>query len=294
MQDEELAKYVPKFGDRIAVVAYSKRQVSSLSSKDGHEKESSRTSLIERLKDKVCLGLMNPKGPHKRAKNKNAEKEQCRIELGWLNYDCKSRAYKQVRAPMGGGIIRLHVLKDTAISSLEEQAKQYFFPKGKNRQGRIEDFEFEENLWDCNHQPVDPLKTLRLLLDETKRCMIRLYLCSKQTGLVSSSSSDEDEAHREDDQSLPTMKSLKRLDRKRPINTLGHLDNQQPKDGIVDEVCRSESHPVRNVQSWKAIDKLPHYLLLYIYLFIYYYFLSDWLFVWGVGVFVCWNVCGVY
>ena len=49
MKDEELAKYLPKYGDRVAVFAFSKRQsAASLPCTFGEhaEKESKRTSLI--------------------------------------------------------------------------------------------------------------------------------------------------------------------------------------------------------------------------------------------------------
>lgn len=50
MKDEELAQFVPKYGDRVSVVAYSKRQSASSVQESAHGKESTSMSLMDRLK----------------------------------------------------------------------------------------------------------------------------------------------------------------------------------------------------------------------------------------------------
>lgn len=117
--------------------------------------------------------------------------------------------------------------KDTLVSSLRDRAKRHFFPDGGNRKGKVEDFTFEQLLWDYNQHPVDASHTLSSLYAESGRGMVRLYLCSKKKSLDvdtldCSPSSDEVEG-----QSLPVMERPK-WKRKKVI--LAPPDVEMPND----------------------------------------------------------------
>ena len=89
MKEDDLVKYIPKFGNYIAVVGFCKRQIATL--KEGPETLSA--TVINRLKGKVIKTRTE-----KLIGNKNTERGSKWIEIGWFDYDLKFKkaVYEQV------------------------------------------------------------------------------------------------------------------------------------------------------------------------------------------------------
>ena len=119
MSNEELIKYLPALGDRLAV----KSLCGDGSCKKKH-------TLFEKLKERMKIG--NPKTSDeidhpvarkekKMIGNTRAAKPNRKIELGWIHHG------KQVRQKSGGGTRKLTVPKETTKDDLLSMAKDLFF-----------------------------------------------------------------------------------------------------------------------------------------------------------------------
>lgn len=110
MNEEELSKYIPRYGDRVFAKNWMPINAEEHGNVDRKQK------LINRLREKMKLpAIQNQK--KKGVGNKNAESKTRKIELGWMNYQDSS--YKQVRRPKGGGTREIVVKKgDTVLNVL--------------------------------------------------------------------------------------------------------------------------------------------------------------------------------
>jgi len=125
MNDGDLAKYIPKAGDRIATVAFCRKASASLDTKT--RKESILTRLRQRLsrdepvdvKKKTLAGNANAK-----------KKKDRRVELGWMDFNEKDERYKQVKTINGGGTRHLTIDKDKTVVEIKKIAEDLFFPSG--------------------------------------------------------------------------------------------------------------------------------------------------------------------
>ncbi|RXM98944.1 hypothetical protein EOD39_12417 [Acipenser ruthenus] len=149
MDDDSLAKYVPIFGDRIAVRNFCKSRESEYKEKA----ETKKQNLLQKLRDKMMLHnngkeVVNTgrdgEGYENNSKrrcylkgNRHAVKESRRIELGWLHEG------KQVRKRNGGGTRVLEVSKTADKQALIQLAKDLFFPNGNSKKGYLEDFKYD-------------------------------------------------------------------------------------------------------------------------------------------------------
>ncbi|KAL3855106.1 hypothetical protein ACJMK2_014335 [Sinanodonta woodiana] len=92
MIDEDLKEYVPKYGDRNAVLAFARRIV-SISMRGGSSSEDRKRNLLMRLKDQLSSEKRNiavgedSNQSHGRylslIGNRNAKMVQRRLEVGW-------------------------------------------------------------------------------------------------------------------------------------------------------------------------------------------------------------------
>ena len=82
MTEEELKRYIPKYGDRVVVRQFSQSQRATTSKTDMEQ-------LTKVIKNKIYK--TSDTGQEKRVTkgigNTNAKKTERRIEIGWLNYD---------------------------------------------------------------------------------------------------------------------------------------------------------------------------------------------------------------
>ncbi|XP_061682317.1 uncharacterized protein LOC133504123 [Syngnathoides biaculeatus] len=158
MSDEELQKYIPRYGDRIAVVAFCRNLSSAARRKVIVHGRPTPASLSGRT---YLFG------------NRNAKKTKRRLELGWMNFDWKEKRFKQVRSNGGGGTKSLSVEKSKTMQEIQMMAEDIFLPGGQlsDYQTRITDF--------SEHQ-LDSASTLEEVYDITQAPMLRLYLCTKR------------------------------------------------------------------------------------------------------------------
>ncbi|KAF6727349.1 hypothetical protein FQA47_005273 [Oryzias melastigma] len=91
MTDTDLAKYIPKVGDRVSTVAFRRRN--ALSESVSSRKESILSRLRQRLR-----GTEEPvkKRCAKLDGNVNAKRQMRRIEIGWMDFDETAQRYKQL------------------------------------------------------------------------------------------------------------------------------------------------------------------------------------------------------
>ncbi|XP_023810815.1 uncharacterized protein LOC111948006 isoform X1 [Oryzias latipes] len=175
MTDQDLTKYIERYGDRLAIKAFCQQRSAAL------ERPGSKSSLMQRVRDKIqgnrnrnqtCTG--NMAGRH--AGNKHATKDTRRIEMGWLHFSDGN--YHQVRTRHGGGTRHLSVQKTVTMEELLETGKNLFFLNGHSSKGEVGDFEFD--IRDFSHKMVPLGCTVNELYEQTKIKMLRIYLCTRE------------------------------------------------------------------------------------------------------------------
>ena len=179
MTDGDLAKYIPKAGDRIAAVAFCRQANGSINTK------SRKDSILARLKTRL-LSQEVPEVTAKKVKrrfgigtgNCNAAKTDRRVELGWMDYVRKEKRYKQVKSANGGGTRHLTIEKEKTVEEIKILAENLFFPNGLSKMHRKLSYYTTEI--DCNHVDIsDNSITLDHLYNTSKAKILRLYLCTK-------------------------------------------------------------------------------------------------------------------
>uniref|UniRef100_A0A096MDM0 HECT domain-containing protein n=1 Tax=Poecilia formosa TaxID=48698 RepID=A0A096MDM0_POEFO len=169
MKDEEFARYVPSYGDRLAVMSFCRQR-------KRHVEVPQQTTVRN-------SGLMA------RPKNNNAVKSKRRVEVGWLHF--QSGDFHQVRSKFGGGTRHLALEKNTTVSEVMTIAKELFFPCGLSSKGSIMDFTL--SMCDFKRQTVFLDSTLTELYEQFKFKMLQLYLCTKDLEHSSYSSEDQED-----------------------------------------------------------------------------------------------------
>ena len=99
MDDGALSSYILNYGDRLAVKTFCRQGKDSARLK--------KTSLLQKIQNKVNrksdsktgVKIMVPKC--RGIGNKNAEKKNRKIELGWVNLNTKTQALQGVRSSNG-------------------------------------------------------------------------------------------------------------------------------------------------------------------------------------------------
>lgn len=109
--------------------------------------------------------------------NKNAQKNERKVDLGWLDFT--EGEYRQVRIQSGGGIRHITVTNDTTVKDLLEVSKKLFFPGGLSQKGNIKDFSC--HMRDVRKLPFDASNpSIKTLYETTKLTTIRLYLATEK------------------------------------------------------------------------------------------------------------------
>ncbi|KAJ8299371.1 hypothetical protein KUTeg_023431 [Tegillarca granosa] len=176
MSDAELEKYIPKFGDRIALRSFLKT-----SSSAGKEKE--KRGLLDKLRRKLQNYTetdekeSNSSLKKTKCMGSNASKERIRIELGWMHFNEKA-GYTQVRTKHGGGTRSLKMEKTAKKREIMKEAKSIFFPGGKSTKGEISNMKCE--LTDFKLDCVDEGISIAEIINKTKMYKVRFYLTTKQ------------------------------------------------------------------------------------------------------------------
>lgn len=179
MTDDELAKYIYKYGDRVALRGFCRQKQTTPGGEDNIRAK--RSTVLQRLKDKLKIRskepgndtvLLNKAG----IGNNNASKGARRLEMGWLNF--QNGEYHQVRTKHGGGTRHLAVDKQFTVEKLTGVGKELFFPKGISPKGPAENFDFE--IRDFSQAAVSLKSTVSELYDTSKIRMLRLYICTME------------------------------------------------------------------------------------------------------------------
>ena len=167
-------KYIPKYGDRIAAIAFSQKQKYSTNESGSSMSAgmSTRKTIVDRITAKMSTRST------KLSKNQNARKDKRKIELGWFDFDYSLGEYKQIRATQGGGTKTLSVQRNTSVKDLVSRAKNLFFPNGTCKKGNENDFEIDDNLRDYNLVPIP--QTISEVYESKSVKILRLYFCTRK------------------------------------------------------------------------------------------------------------------
>ncbi|XP_049329571.1 uncharacterized protein LOC103025983 isoform X1 [Astyanax mexicanus] len=213
MADKDLAKYFPKAGDRVSVVAFCRQTDTSVDPK--LRKESILARLRRRLSPRdEDTGTPSSKKRNLWTGNKSAQKQQRRIEVGWMDFDAKDQRYKQVKSINGGGTRQLTVDKGTTVEEIRERAESLFFPNGVSKKKKLASFITEIQ---SSQIEVNSSDTVIQLYEKSGVRLLRLYLCTK----VRRDTPTEDP---EDQHSQPT------------VDLTGSEDEQQIGDGCEEDL----------------------------------------------------------
>ncbi|XP_070551821.1 uncharacterized protein [Ptychodera flava] len=187
MSDDQLAKYIETYGDRVAIFQHYKKGTSG--SKRKH-------TLLSKLRKKLKLRSTNmsaatdessgdsdveytsksvrQSSADKLIGNKNAKKETRMIEIGWIVKETTRSV--QVRTKQGGGTRRVSLNKRAKKSEILEIGQSLFFPHGQSRKGSLTSFDFD--VWDFTENVHDDKITIGEMYDETKLPMLRFYIAT--------------------------------------------------------------------------------------------------------------------
>lgn len=154
ISDNDLEKYLQCKGDRIAVKAFASEQ------KNKDTDNERKLALIDSLRKRMGVPNMSDtddeettigkKRPYtfsrkfkKRKQAEIASKPDRAIVVGFAIFDSSAKAYRQIRAPLGGGTRYARVNKNTRKNELIKIICPLFFPDGKNCHGNINDYSFD-------------------------------------------------------------------------------------------------------------------------------------------------------
>lgn len=174
MTDSDLAKYIPKVGDRVSTVAFCRE--AALSQKTPSRKESLLSRLRQRLSG--AEGVPPKKKSSQWAGNSNAKRKVRRIEVGWMDFDEEEERYKQVKSVNGGGTRHLSVDKNATVADIKVMAENLFFPKGCSKRNRS--LSHYSTHIESSQIHFDASNTVDELYNDSKVKILRLYLCTKK------------------------------------------------------------------------------------------------------------------
>ncbi len=177
MSEQDLSKYIPLYGDRLAAVAFCRKTHSS------DQGTSRRGQRLERIRAKVCVpdskAVKRAEYLEKLKGNKNAKRRTRRLEIGWMNFSEKENDFKQVRAVKGGGTRHVSVDRHSTVREVQEMAESLFFPNGAFKSLKLEDHVCF--ICDFSQNEVDKDCTVEDLYEKNKVKILRLYLYTKYT-----------------------------------------------------------------------------------------------------------------
>ena len=139
MSDEELKKYIPQEGDRVAIRSAVRKRT---------EKGEIADRLKERLKERMeCKTSKKAKSDCK--PSMNAVKHQRSASFYWSHFDSEAGCYKSIGKNRYGGQRIVTVSKEWNKSRLIAEAKCLYFEDGISTKGAADDM--------CNSRNPRPL-----------------------------------------------------------------------------------------------------------------------------------------
>ncbi|XP_035772312.1 uncharacterized protein LOC118456031 [Neolamprologus brichardi] len=184
MTDSDLAKYIPKVGDRVSTVAFCRQlkkclRIHLLTRTSPSRKESILSRLQQRLTG--AEGMPSKKRLSQWAENTNAKRTVRRIEVGWMDFDEEKDGFKQVKSVSGGGTRHLSVDKNETVSNIKLMAENLFFPNGISKKPKS--LSHYSTHIESSQMHVDASSTVDefyFLYDQSKVKILRLYLCTRK------------------------------------------------------------------------------------------------------------------
>lgn len=234
MPEEVLARYLPLYGDRMAVISFLRDKKDKRSSS---KKEKTKSTLMKKLRATVSSFKgasssddnedTNSFGSTLRKKlkgNKNAQKTKRKIELSCFHLE--GSVYKQVRGNKGGGPKSFEMDKSKKMGQILQLAKNLYFPNGQNKlRGNVNDYSIM--LTDTYFQNIDLESTIESYYDRLKMRQLKFNFC---TNLIESKDSVEDEE-------LPALKTKTEQNSKEDVEKIPKkpLTNIECKESAVDQ-----------------------------------------------------------
>ncbi|XP_039890650.1 uncharacterized protein LOC120735377 [Simochromis diagramma] len=174
MTDNDLAKYIPKVGDRVSTVAFCRQATLSRTS------PSRKESILSRLRQRLtgAEGMPPKKKLSQWAENTNAKRTVRRIEVGWMDFDEEKGGFKQVKSVSGGGTRHLSVDKNETVSNIKLMAENLFFPNGTSKNPKS--LSHYSTHIESSQMHVDASSTFDELYKQSKVKILRLYLCTRK------------------------------------------------------------------------------------------------------------------
>lgn len=215
MTDGELQQYLPCKGDRVAVQAFSR-------SKRTHEESNNRrVALVESLRSRMGLNKTHGKptaddanltestgDQNKTARQKSSFFVNCKscknrsgnqaaiatkpdraLVVGFCIYQPIGE-YRQVRAPMGGGIRHLRVDKNMKKEEVLEIICSLFFQEGSNMHGTVDNFHFDISTDVHGTTLMHDTESVEDIINRLGLKHLRCYLLAKRHGGDLSDSGD--------------------------------------------------------------------------------------------------------
>ncbi|XP_060759907.1 uncharacterized protein LOC132870292 [Neoarius graeffei] len=264
MSDDNLAKYIPHYGDRLVVLAFCRKQQSTDGNTDrkSHDGNTDRKRhLLERLRSKLCnpnpypIEIKKSKISQKFIGNTNAKKKERKVQLGWMMYNEKDKEFKQVRQSKGGGTRDEKVDRLTTVEELKVKAENLFFPDGKANLFKLKLNDVHCTVRDTSHRILDPECTVEDLYEATKVKLLRLYLFTKPKHMEHSYIVDEEE---------PEIEAVSSVlqDEKQQLITIEileegtfDLENEDPRELMNQQL---QSIQDMEIDHWQGTPLEPH------------------------------------
>lgn len=175
MRDSDLAKYIPKSGDRIAMVAFCRQ---SHTASGSTASSSRRAHILTRLRQRLSTAtpVASPIRIPTWFGNRNAARKQRRVNLGWMDFDFNKKRYKQVKAINGGGTRHVSFDKNMTAGEILSIAQDTFFPDGESKNKKLTSYDTE--IQSSQMEESSP-NTIEELYSRRRVRILRLYLRTK-------------------------------------------------------------------------------------------------------------------
>lgn len=227
MEDADLAKYLPSYGDRIALLNLCRHQAPSSKRKQG---------LFQKLREKLKLRKERNKDeeePETSNKPRGRARPSTRnIEIGWVHND--NEVTKQVRAKQGGGTRKALINIQAGYDDILKEGKALFFPSGNSSKGQESDFEFD--VWDFKQNPLPKDLSVGMIYNTVKLPILRFYIATRQKAVLIEESSDES-----DQASYDSESDFTRSD-DRPQSESTQQERDEPQDTLPDVFMTSDEN----------------------------------------------------
>lgn len=216
MSDEQLEKYIHRYGDRLALRFFLSSNDGGASSTSSEITPKRKFTVLDRLRKKLRLqshGGAEPESSEEefqfcslpgtkanvpksvslgeltratRKMSSNALKSNRLIELCWQHLEKAVKFKRHVKLSDGGGIRQVRVSKQSTVQEILVMATDLFFPNGISKFGLLTLFKC--TLCDFKGMELDANTTVGHLYEASKLHVLRFYL---QTRNILEESDDE-------------------------------------------------------------------------------------------------------